>query len=146
MMMTSEFHITRKKTMSKETKETVQTTGHAWDGDLQELNNPLPNWWLWGFYATVVFAIIYWVLYPTFPIGKTYTKGIMNNITYTTSDGKTTTTHWNTRALLMRDLDRAREMQTPYLDKVETSSFAEIATSPDMPAFSYSTSQLFFIS
>ena len=130
--------------MSKETKETVQTTGHAWDGDLQELNNPLPNWWLWGFYATVVFAIIYWVLYPTFPIGKTYTKGIMNNITYTTSDGKTTTTHWNTRALLMRDLERAREMQKPYLDKVEKASFAEIAKDQDMRAFAYSKAKVLF--
>jgi len=130
--------------MSKETKQTAQTTGHAWDGDLQELNNPLPNWWLWGFYATVVFAIVYWVLYPTFPIGKTYTKGIMNNITYTTSDGKTTTTHWNTRALLMRDLERAREMQKPYLDKVEKASFAEIAKDQDMRAFAYSKAKVLF--
>ena len=40
------------------------TTGHVWDGDLQEYNNPLPRWWLWLFYLTVVFSGIYLVLYP----------------------------------------------------------------------------------
>jgi cytochrome c oxidase cbb3-type subunit 3 len=40
------------------------TTGHVWDGDLRELNNPLPRWWLWLFVITVAFAAIYLVLYP----------------------------------------------------------------------------------
>jgi cytochrome c oxidase cbb3-type subunit 3 len=39
-------------------------TGHVWDKDLREYNNPLPRWWLWLFYITVVFAIGYFVLYP----------------------------------------------------------------------------------
>ena len=50
--------------------QTVQTTGHAWDGDLQEYNNPLPVWWVYTFYATVIFSIVYWVIYPSWPIGK----------------------------------------------------------------------------
>lgn len=40
-------------------------TGHIWDEDLQELNNPMPRWWLWLFYITIVFALVYSVLYPT---------------------------------------------------------------------------------
>ena len=40
------------------------TTGHTWDEDLAEYNNPLPRWWSWLFYITVVFAIAYLVLYP----------------------------------------------------------------------------------
>lgn len=40
------------------------TTGHVWDQDLRELNNPLPRWWLWLFVITVAFAAIYLVLYP----------------------------------------------------------------------------------
>ena len=40
------------------------TTGHTWDGDLQEYNNPLPRWWLWLFYITIGFAIIYLIIYP----------------------------------------------------------------------------------
>ena len=40
------------------------TTGHVWDEDLRELNNPLPRWWMWLFVITVVFAVIYLALYP----------------------------------------------------------------------------------
>ena len=39
-------------------------TGHVWDGDLREYNNPLPKWWLWLFYLTVVFGLLYLALYP----------------------------------------------------------------------------------
>ena len=42
------------------------TTGHVWDGDLKEMNNPLPKWWVYLFILTVVFALVYGVLYPTF--------------------------------------------------------------------------------
>jgi cytochrome c oxidase cbb3-type subunit III len=41
-----------------------ETTGHTWDGDLQEYNNPLPRWWLWLFYFTVAFSVVYLVLFP----------------------------------------------------------------------------------
>jgi cytochrome c oxidase cbb3-type subunit 3 len=44
----------------------VETTGHEWDG-IRELNNPLPRWWLWLFYASIVFSIVYWVLMPAWP-------------------------------------------------------------------------------
>ena len=44
----------------------AETTGHVWDGDLTEYNNPLPRWWLWLFYLTVIFAAGYLVLYPGF--------------------------------------------------------------------------------
>ena len=49
----------RRKVMSGD-----NTTGHVWDGDLRELNNPLPSWWMWLFILTVVFSIGYLVLYP----------------------------------------------------------------------------------
>lgn len=41
-----------------------ETTGHTWDGDLAEYNNPLPRWWLWGFYASVIFGLGYLAFYP----------------------------------------------------------------------------------
>jgi cytochrome c oxidase cbb3-type subunit III len=40
------------------------TTGHVWDGDLQEFHNPLPRWWMWLFYLTIAFSIIYLILFP----------------------------------------------------------------------------------
>ena len=42
----------------------VGTTGHVWDEDLKEWNNPLPRWWMWLFYITIVFALVYVVFYP----------------------------------------------------------------------------------
>lgn len=131
--------------MSKDnTQKTVQTTGHAWDGDLQEFNNPLPAWWLWTFYATVVFAIIYWILYPTLPIGNTYTKGVMNDITYTTEDGKTVTTHWNTRALFEKEMQEAREAQAEYVEELSKASYAEIKSDPEKSAFAFSMANVLF--
>ena len=44
--------------------EQVDTTGHVWDGDLSEWNNPLPRWWMWMFYITIVFSLGYLALYP----------------------------------------------------------------------------------
>lgn len=44
----------------------AETMGHVWDGDLEELNNPLPRWWLGLFYVTLVFAVLYLLLYPGF--------------------------------------------------------------------------------
>ncbi len=41
-----------------------ETTGHTWDGDLAEYNNPLPRWWLWGFYISVIFGLGYLAYYP----------------------------------------------------------------------------------
>jgi len=40
------------------------TTGHVWDGDLREMNNPLPRWWVWLFVITILFALVYLALYP----------------------------------------------------------------------------------
>lgn len=42
----------------------VETTGHTWDEDLGEYNNPLPRWWIWLFWITIVFSLAYLVLYP----------------------------------------------------------------------------------
>jgi cytochrome c oxidase cbb3-type subunit III len=55
----------------------METTGHEWDG-IKELDTPLPRWWLWVFYATVVWAFGYWVLYPAWPTLTGYTPGILN--------------------------------------------------------------------
>lgn len=54
----------------------VETTGHEWDG-LKELNNPLPRWWLYIFYATILYAVVYWILMPAWPLANGYTKGLL---------------------------------------------------------------------
>ena len=42
----------------------AQTSGHVWDEDIREYNHPLPRWWMWLFYLTIVWGIVYLVLYP----------------------------------------------------------------------------------
>lgn len=54
----------------------VETTGHEWDG-LKELNNPLPRWWVYIFYATILGSIIYMILMPAVPLLHGYTPGIL---------------------------------------------------------------------
>jgi len=52
------------------------STGHEWDG-IRELNTPLPRWWLWTFYACILFAIVYWVLYPAWPLVSGFSHGAL---------------------------------------------------------------------
>jgi len=49
---------------SKGISASDNTTGHVWDGDLREMNNPLPRWWAWLFVITIVFSFVYLALYP----------------------------------------------------------------------------------
>ncbi|TAI62632.1 cytochrome-c oxidase, cbb3-type subunit III [Bradyrhizobium sp. Leo170] len=53
------------------------TTGHQWDG-IKELNTPLPRWWVLTFYATIIWAIGYWVVYPAWPLLWSNTTGLIN--------------------------------------------------------------------
>ena len=124
----------------------VQTTGHAWDGDLQEFNNPLPRWWIWTFYATIIFSLGYWIIYPTWPYANTFTKGIGNTISFQNSKGEEVTTHWNTRALLINEMQTGEQSlkQQEYLKKVNAASYDEILADPDMMAFTNSMAKVLF--
>lgn len=52
------------------------TTGHEWDG-IQEYDNPLPRWWLWIFYATIVWGVLYTIAYPAWPMVNRATAGVL---------------------------------------------------------------------
>ena len=123
----------------------VQTTGHAWDGDIQEFNNPLPRWWLWAFYATVVFAVVYWFFYPAWPVGDSYTKGGLNTITYNVGDEQVTT-HWNTRAALMKELQEGDEAQKQqqYMQSIMDADYEQILSDPKMIQFTRAVGKTLF--
>lgn len=70
----------------------TETTGHEWDG-IRELNTPLPRWWLWVFYATIVWSIGYWVVYPAWPLITTHTAGLFG---------------YSTRAAVHAEVDQLR--------------------------------------
>ncbi len=63
------------KPLKKEPRQ-VETTGHSWDG-IEEYNNPLPRWWVWVFYATIVWGIGYTIAYPAWPLIKEATPGLL---------------------------------------------------------------------
>ncbi|MEM1378150.1 MAG: cbb3-type cytochrome c oxidase N-terminal domain-containing protein, partial [Pseudomonadota bacterium] len=77
----------------------TETTGHEWDG-IKELNTPLPRWWLYTFYATIVWAIGYTVLYPSWPGISGAWQGVLG---------------WSSRGDLAADVERSREAQAVYL-------------------------------
>ena len=105
--------------VEKDSLSGVDTTGHEWDG-IQELNNPLPKWWLYVFYACVAWALVYWVLYPAIPLGKTYTAGLLG---------------YSQRDTVVADIAKAREAQGAYRAKIEKASFEQIEADPDLVRF-----------
>ncbi len=127
----------------KTQSQTVQTTGHAWDGDLQEYNNPIPTWWLYAFYFSVAVAVVYWLTYPAWPVGGGFTTGF-DSITYVNDKGEKKTTHWNTRALFMKETNAAVAAQKPYLDKVANTPFEQITKDPELNSFVVSAGKQLF--
>jgi cytochrome c oxidase cbb3-type subunit III len=97
----------------------VETTGHDWDG-VTELNKPLPKWWLYTFYATILWAIGYWIVYPAWPGLHDYTHGIWN---------------YSQRAAVDAEVKAAHDAQGAMRAKIEKASLAEIKADPEMSRF-----------
>ena len=57
-------------------KHDKPTTGHSWDG-IEEFDNPMPRWWLWTFYATIIWAVVYMIFYPAWPLVSRATSGVL---------------------------------------------------------------------
>jgi cytochrome c oxidase cbb3-type subunit 3 len=122
---------------------TTRTTGHVWDDTLEEYNNPLPSWWIWGLYITIAWALAYWVIYPSWPIGKSFLFGA-NSVSYQNADGSAGDWHWNTRAKLLNETQAAQLAQKPYLDKLAAMPFEQIAKDPEMNSFVLSAGKPLF--
>lgn len=90
----------------------VETTGHEWDG-IKELNNPLPNWWRLIFYATVVWSIGYWIVYPAWPLVDSYTKGVLG---------------YSSRNEVAQELAAADAAKAGLVARIEQASLEEIRT------------------
>ncbi|MFN3594477.1 MAG: cytochrome-c oxidase, cbb3-type subunit III [Thiobacillaceae bacterium] len=128
---------------SQEKPKGPQTTGHVWDGDLQEYNNPLPQWWIYGFYVTILFALVYWVVYPSWPVGQGFLTGV-NTITYTNSQGQAETWHWNTRAKLLREMQEAAAQQRPWFERIAQMPYEQIVKDPELMGFVRSAGRALF--
>jgi cytochrome c oxidase cbb3-type subunit 3 len=129
--------------MADKSPSQAQTTGHVWDGDLQELNNPLPVWWTYTFYVTIVFALVYWVVYPSWPVGKGFLPGV-STITYKNAEGQEESWHWNTRSKLLLETQEATSAQKRYFDKLAALPYDQITKDPELNSFVLSAGKVVF--
>ena len=92
------------------------TTGHEWDG-IKELNTPLPRWWLLTFYATILWSIGYWIIYPAWPLMTTYTKGLAN---------------YSSRAVVEEDMAALNQIRGEKMKKLDAASLSDIERTPEL--------------
>ncbi|MFO1255804.1 MAG: cytochrome-c oxidase, cbb3-type subunit III [Sphingomonadaceae bacterium] len=94
----------------------IETVGHEWDG-IEELNNPLPRWWVITFWITFVFALGYVVVYPAIPMLNKGTEGVWG---------------WSSRGQLEAEMIAAQAERKPVLDKIAATPIELIAADPKL--------------
>jgi cytochrome c oxidase cbb3-type subunit 3 len=94
----------------------VETTHHEWDG-IEEYNNPLPRWWLWTFYATILFAVGYCVVYPAIPLLDRATAGTFG---------------WSSRGQLAAEQAEAKAARAGIETKLASLNVDQIARDPTL--------------
>ena len=97
----------------------IETTGHDWDG-IKELNNPLPRWWLWTFYATVVWGIGYTIAFPAWPLINSATSGLLG---------------YSTRAEVAEQIAAVDARNAEVSARLASADLSTLA--PDDPAYRY---------
>jgi len=101
----------RKVTVVHTADGEVADTGHVWDGDLRELNNPLPRWWMWMFLLSCIFGLVYLVLYP----GLGSFPGILG---------------YSTRGSLMESMTTSNDELKPVYAKYVNMDIIDVAADP----------------
>ncbi len=97
----------------------TETTGHQWDG-IEELNNPLPRWWLWTFYGTVLFSLVYVILYPAWPLLNGATGGLLG---------------WSTRQDVAQEIAAVDASQAEVRTALVETDLAALDRNDDLLAF-----------
>jgi cytochrome c oxidase cbb3-type subunit 3 len=93
-----------------------ETTGHSWDG-IQEFNNPLPRWWLWTLYLTIIWGIGYVIAYPAWPLISGATPGLLG---------------YSTRADVAAEIQRFEDANAPVEAKLVATDLTAIAADPEL--------------
>jgi cytochrome c oxidase cbb3-type subunit 3 len=94
-------------------------TGHEWDG-IREYDNPLPRWWLWIFYATIAWSVIYWLLFPAWPLVSQATQGVLG---------------YSTRESAAEELREAAARHAPLEARIMEADLGAIAADPELLRF-----------
>lgn len=104
-------------------------TGHIWDDNIRELANPIPNWWMMGWYASIAFVIGYIIIYPAIPLVTTYTKGI---------------TGWTAIGEYKEAMAEVEAIRKPYEDKIAAMSAKEILNDAEVSAYVEASGKVLF--
>ncbi|MEO5330605.1 MAG: cytochrome-c oxidase, cbb3-type subunit III [Magnetococcus sp. YQC-5] len=111
----------------------VETTGHQWDDDegypLREFNNPLPKWWLYSFYGTILWAVVYWILYPAWPLADGFTKGVLG---------------WSMRQEFLGEMEASQAQKKVFNDRLEKLALQEIAKDNQLLQYAMSGGKALF--
>ena len=94
----------------------TETVGHEWDG-IEELNSPLPRWWLWSFYLTIVFALGYAIAYPAWPMISGGTQGVLG---------------WTSRGQLAKDISVADQAHTSMREQLAMIPIERLADNSEL--------------
>lgn len=105
-----------------------ETTGHSWDG-IEEFNNPLPRWWVYVFYACIVWAIGYSIAYPAWPGVKSATAGLLG---------------WSTRANVQKEIDAVQEANAAINARLVETELTEVAADPELNSYAVSAGAAVF--
>lgn len=97
----------------------VVTTGHEWDG-IKELDNPMPRWWVWTFYATIAWSLAYTIAYPAWPMISSATRGLLG---------------YSSRADVKVELAAASAAQAQFVDAIKAKTVGEIAADDKLRGF-----------
>ncbi|MEO0417526.1 MAG: cytochrome-c oxidase, cbb3-type subunit III [Pseudomonadota bacterium] len=94
----------------------TEFVGHEWDG-IEELNTPLPRWWLWTFYATIAWAAVYVVLYPAWPLISSATAGTLG---------------WSSRGELSKEMQTAEAARQEVFQKINAVALTDLPDNPEL--------------
>ncbi|MFT5364072.1 MAG: cytochrome c oxidase cbb3-type subunit 3 [Dinoroseobacter sp.] len=108
-----------KKPDPKHQQGDPETTGHSWDG-IEEFNNPLPRWWLWTFYATIIWAIGYTIAYPAWPLLTQATPGLLG---------------YSTRGEVQEDIDAVIAANADIRMRLASAELTSISDDPALQSF-----------
>ncbi|MCF2905862.1 cytochrome-c oxidase, cbb3-type subunit III [Octadecabacter sp. CECT 8868] len=109
-------------------QDDVGTTGHSWDG-IEELNNPLPRWWVWILYLTIVWAIGYTIAYPAWPLVTGATEGVLG---------------FSTRGEVQEDILRVEAENADLLERLTTVDLAAVSDDDELHGFAINAGSSIF--
>lgn len=113
----------------QKTSTTDSDTGHVWDGNLRELTNQPPRWWMITFYLSGVFVLVYLVLYPAIPLIHGATKGVLG---------------WTQMSRMEESVQQIQAIRAPYENRIKTMSAAEILADPELSKYVEESTRVLF--